>query len=524
MVKVKSQTNLVKRKGSGIYYFRARVPLDLVGLMGKEVIFDSLHTKDIREATALAAARRHEIQQELARVRAQKTIPSGPTRRLFLTDEEIQYVCQAYKAKWLAQDEEMRRLGMSVAAGEQYTEIIEGYQDVIVKAAARGDTTLIAVELQKFLKEIGIELDENGPSYKRLAFEFLKTEADVNHGRLARQQGYVVETPQVSEHALTLDGIVDYWAVQTKARPTTKKAFQSVFQEFKVENPGLMADMVRKAHVVKFRDSLLEKGLAPKTIDKKLSFLKAAYAIALESDMVESNPVAGVKPPKDKRTEKARVPFSLADLKLLFDSPVFALGEIPKGGGGMAAVWLPLLALFSGARLEELAQLKPSDLETVEGLGVYLNITDEGEGRELKTINARRRVPLHPELVRLGFLDYWEEVKKRRREYVFPDLTPDVKGKRSGNWSKWFSRYRREIGIADRRKVFHSFRHGFIDACREASVPTEVRDVLVGHANGSVAAEYGEGKYPLAPLFDAVAKVKYAGLDLSHFKVAARRS
>jgi integrase len=157
---------------------------------------------------------------------------------------------------------------------------------------------------------------------------------------------------------------------------------------------------------------------------------------------------------------------------------------------------LPLIALFSGARLEELAQLRVGDLANVHGLGCYLNITDEGEGSQLKTKNARRRVPVHPELEALGFLAYWKSCRKEGREFVFPDLKPDVAGKRSGNWSKWFGRYKRDIGIADKRKVFHSFRHGFIDACRAAGVQTEVRDVLVGHANDSVAAEYGEGNYP----------------------------
>ena len=63
---MKSQTNLVRRKPSGIYYFRARVPLELVPVLGKTVIFDSLNTKDRQQATALASARRNEIQQALA--------------------------------------------------------------------------------------------------------------------------------------------------------------------------------------------------------------------------------------------------------------------------------------------------------------------------------------------------------------------------------------------------------------------------------------------------------------------------
>ena len=66
--KLKTQTNLVRRKPSGIYYFRARVPAPLVPVLGKEVIFDSLKTTNKSQATAAAAKRRHELQQELHRL------------------------------------------------------------------------------------------------------------------------------------------------------------------------------------------------------------------------------------------------------------------------------------------------------------------------------------------------------------------------------------------------------------------------------------------------------------------------
>ena len=78
----------------------------------------------------------------------------------------------------------------------------------------------------------------------------------------------------------------------------------------------------------------------------------------------------------------------------------------------------------------------------------------------MKTRNARRRVPVHPELEALGLLAHWESCSKQGHEFLFPDLKADVAGKRSGNWSKWFGRYKRTHGSTDERKVFHSFRHG----------------------------------------------------------------
>ncbi len=100
---------------------------------------------------------------------------------------------------------------------------------------------------------------------------------------------------------------------------------------------------------------------------------------------------------------------------------------------------------------------------------------------------------------------------------MFPDLKPDVHGTLTGNFSKWWRRYARQVGVTDPRKVFHSFRHAFKDACRAARVTEEVHDALTGHAGGGVGRSYGSG-VPLEVLAEGVGKVRY-DLDLSHLHV-----
>lgn len=80
---MKDPTGLVRRRASGIYFYRARVPAELVPLLGKEVIFESLKTRERDEAVTWAAAKRHEVAQELARARRARTLPTGPLKRLF---------------------------------------------------------------------------------------------------------------------------------------------------------------------------------------------------------------------------------------------------------------------------------------------------------------------------------------------------------------------------------------------------------------------------------------------------------
>jgi len=88
----------------------------------------------------------------------------------------------------------------------------------------------------------------------------------------------------------------------------------------------------------------------------------------------------------------------------------------------------------------------------------------------------------------------------------------------TGNWSKWWSRYTDYLGITDPRKVFHSLRHSFKDACRAARIEEELHDALTGHTSASVGRKYGNG-VPLEVLAEAVAKVSHKGLDLSHLHV-----
>jgi integrase len=194
---------------------------------------------------------------------------------------------------------------------------------------------------------------------------------------------------------------------------------------------------------------------------------------------------------------------------------VFTAGERPVAGAGEAAYWLPLIALYTGARLTEIGQLRVQDIKRELGIDYFI-ITDEGEDAGIKTESSRRWVPIHPELMRLGFIDYLAKMRKAGSERLFPDIKPDRMGVLTGNWSKWWGRYMRNtIGIKDPRKVFHSFRHTFKDACLRAGIGQEIHDALTGHADGdNEGRSYGAGQHPLKPLAAALKKVRYIGLKL----------
>lgn len=143
-----------------------------------------------------------------------------------------------------------------------------------------------------------------------------------------------------------------------------------------------------------------------------------------------------------------------------------------------------------------------------------LRITDEGPGQALKTPGSCRRIPIHAELIRPGFVDYGRKAKGRNR--IFDKLVKDTVGDESGNWSKWFGSYlRAKAEVTDTRMVFHSFRHTFKHEARAMETSEDVSDAITGHASGKVSRNYGGTDYPLRPLVEAMARFRINGFNLA---------
>src|SRR5215467_8074490 len=104
--------------------------------------------------------------------------------------------------------------------------------------------------------------------------------------------------------------------------------------------------------------------------------------------------------------QSRREPWRLEELRTLFSSAIFNRDDRPVRGKGEAAFWMPLMALFTGARLNELAPLTAADMITDPATDIVaINIKEDREqGRRLKTASSTRLVPIHPELTRIGFL------------------------------------------------------------------------------------------------------------------------
>ena len=296
---------------------------------------------------------------------------------------------------------------------------------------------------------------------------------------------------QASASDLRLLDIYGQWLAAKPRTTDSQRACRLALDEL-MELLGTNAQLaaLTRADGLAFRSTLLASCKALKTAHGKLTWIKSLLNFAhVELAVTTHNPWRGINIQYSKAS--SRRPWTDAEIAALLALPIWQQDEIPKarGAGGQAAKWLPLLAMYTGARLSELAQLTPTDIQPDNG-GFSLVITDKGSGQKLKTVNAKRRIPIHSKLIDLGFLRHVERCRAGGESSVWPSL-PVRNDKAGGYFSNWFGRYLKANSFAVGLD-FHSFRHTVRTKMAINNTPETVMDTLLGH---SLGGSTGKSRY-----------------------------
>ena len=255
--------------------------------------------------------------------------------------------------------------------------------------------------------------------------------------------------------------------------------------------------------LLELAESLAEDRLSPKSVERYMDALSSMFAWAKQNMILTNNPAEGAleKSKKITRAQDDRQPFSESDLARIFSAQWFIDGTGERNSRGRFHqfrphyYWLPLLGLYTGARLNELSQLYIADVRRTETgvhfLDLNLNSPDktdlDGRDKSLKNVDSQRIVTLHPQIIELGFFDYIEALAKAGYQRVFPELKHDAikgYGKPAGSWfnERFLGNH---LSIPrDGKLTFHSFRHTFITALAELEVPSDIQSQLAGHSRG----------------------------------------
>ena len=542
----------LKHHPSG-YIFRYCIPKDVQAVVNRKELRYSLRTGKLGLAKVRARAMATATQRIIARLRS-GNMPE-------LQTDQIHSLLKDW-LKWALDTAEERRIvdppTNSLDDRLQNLDIAERFtkDQLVGKHPALKGYHKQEVE-ENILKRHGLTADKESLAYKKLNRDYLKVYLRFIEILKRREQGdYSDElsfldadpkaasdvAPRPSDRAYddTIDDsgpklteVIQHYIseAETVGQWTAKsqKEIQSSLDLFVKVIGDIPFKSIDRPDVREFKETLLKlppnmskiprykdkaikellamdhpKTMALGTVNKLLGRVSTFFNYAVKNGFIGANPADNLQVAVKKRPDEFRDAFDTEDLKALFGSKEYREDGFKRG----YQFWTPIIALYTGCRIEEICQLHLDDIRKEDGLWV-LDINDDKE-KKLKNMSSKRLVPLHPVLVdELNLPAYAESLRAGGHTRLFPNLKQQRDGY-SQNVSKWFGRYRARCGINSPKKTFHSFRHTFITAMKHKVANISVLHELHGHAlEGMTMARYGK-KYPPRVLYDeAVSKLDY---------------
>lgn len=358
-------------------------------------------------------------------------------------------------------------------------------------------------------------------------------------------------SPSIPMHPMKLSGSIcealkDIDRVDSTT-PENRRKYEEAWREVANLNPGIYFHDIRfadaKAHLTRLMrlpkrrtDKLLYKAmpiaevveldispselLSATTINERIKRIARLWQWAIEHDAYEgANPFASksLRLPEQPR-ERGR--YSSHDIRTLLASPLFADRDFQQSSGATKSwYWLILLGMLTGARIGELTQLATTDLITADGI-TCISI-NEDDDKSVKTAAGIRLVPVHPELVRLGFLEYVAHLRSKGVRHILPYPNSNASDA-SQRASKWFNGTYRPRHLpaewTEQNKVFHSWRHTWCNrALRELHLPVHRVQAVIGHEPEGLGetSAYVKGSYKLADLMEVVDSFHFGDVDFT---------
>lgn len=511
----------VRHPKTGIFWLRKRVPVDVEKRFGRKIVTKSLGTRDPEEAKRAHSEALLELEGRWAALRRGSTP---------ITDREAHFFAQEIGARWLA-DHRDNPSEQFLWHPEIYYGIWSHYplpekeaqpgipgsmpiENVFWKAMRnlcfREARTILAtngfdadiLSLLKTAKAVGAALQKASLELQQQERgEFAPgdepQESEFN-SRISSAQTHSASSLMGHPGPITtLSGLIDGWWKESKAagrKPSTYESYRNTFASFIRYLGHDNATQVSAQNVIGFKDHRLStpspktgKVASAKTVkDSDLSALKAVFDWAVRNGHRRNNPAANITIKLAKPQRLRSKGFTDSEAKAIL-AAAFNLqpgGEQPKTFA--AKRWIPWLSAFTGARVGELAQLRKQDVIQRDGRWI-IRITPEAG--TVKT-NEAREVPIHQQIVELGFPAYVSAAKEGHL-FLNNGAGGDPLGPLRGLKNR-LAAFGRSIVLDPAVAPNHGWRHRFKTIGMEAGIPPRILDAIQGQAPRSVADTYGE--------------------------------
>ena len=265
-------------------------------------------------------------------------------------------------------------------------------------------------------------------------------------------------------------------------------------------------------------------------VNKCLTRLTTFMRFGVSQGYIKENYIDGMKIPIPKTEErKKREPFSPEDLVKILNPQTYLGWTIDFGLKTKSDkpnvvkyqnpfYWSFLIGIFSGMRTNETSQLRIEDIVKKEN--VWMISIDETGGKRVKTTSSIRKVPVHPTLISLGFIDYVKIIKSKGFDRVFPELTKQRDGYSQKISQHYNEKFLPSIGIWEKQvKVLYSTRHTFINRCYNKGVDRDILKSIVGHEPDFTMDVYGGNPFTPKQLYKEISKVSYSKIRWNRLEV-----
>ncbi len=365
--------------------------------------------------------------------------------------------------------------------------------------------------------EIILETDEDAASFKKLI--------DGNSGDIA-------DKPISELIAKYLEDNKQKW------KPAVYKEYKALYRQAVELIGDIPVRAITRQRAKKFKETLIAvrqrggKPLSRSAINKTLGKMSSVWIYGNVERLGipdKYNPWVGLQLREEEAESDQQPAYSAADLQLLFSADYGSKGAI---NGRPARYWLPLLSLYHGFRIGEPAQLTIDDIIT-EDSTCCIQLTSK---MELKNKNARRKVPIHPVILDLGFLDFvqWrkDNITRTKSEdrRLFIDLSDKGARKGSAVSAWWNNRYASKFKLTEDTSL-HSLRHSCITLMRASPAKSTHIAEIQGHKRGETQSDTRYGKTVVRPLLEALSSVQYqinppkwSDIGIKHIKISRSRT
>ena len=263
---------------------------------------------------------------------------------------------------------------------------------------------------------------------------------------------------------------------------------------------------------IKALNSSSYQTISLETVNKHITRMSSFIEWAVNQGYASNNYMKGMKITLNKSSnEKKRLPFDSDDLEKIFTHKIFSKNKFEHP----YYFWLPLISLYSGARIQEISQLELNDIKEIDDILIF-DINKDSPLKKLKNTSSQRLIPVHEKLIDIGLLNEISRLRRLKKKYLFEELhqKPISANGQHDKASDWFGRFKNSLKLEPKeKKVFHSFRHTFAQSMMTNEVPEHITASLMGHTHEKLTYGTYGGSIDIKILNKHVQQIQYEAID-----------